>query len=99
MTYQHLLSVLFMNFHILNHDNFLVDGSWSSWKLWNSCTVTCGGGSRIRNRSCDDPAPLFAGKPCSGSGQETEICNSKSCPGSIQVTYTIYLLELLHNLY
>ena len=50
---------------------------WSNWTNWSSCTVTCGGGSRERSRTCQNTA---AQGPCSGSAQETEVCNASTCP-------------------
>ena len=29
--------------------------TWGIWGTWNDCSVTCGYGVRIRNRSCNDP--------------------------------------------
>ncbi|XP_013411296.1 uncharacterized protein LOC106174328 isoform X10 [Lingula anatina] len=61
-----------------------VDGQWSQWSNWGTCSVTCGGGSRSRTRSCSDPAPAFGGSPCPGSPPDTqtdtESCNSNACP-------------------
>ena len=50
---------------------------WGPWSNWSSCTVTCGGGSRERTRTCGNHAMQG---PCSGSGQETEVCNAQTCP-------------------
>lgn len=57
-----------------------VNGSWSNWQSWISCSSTCSGGHRKRSRTCNNPAPVCAGMPCSGSNEETEPCNTdKSC--------------------
>ncbi|MBN3302769.1 ATS3 metalloproteinase, partial [Amia calva] len=57
------------------------DGSWGSWNSFGSCSRTCGGGVRSRNRQCDNPAPAYGGRDCPGSAFEYKICNSEECPG------------------
>jgi hypothetical protein len=52
-----------------------IQGSWSSW---SDCTLTCDTGSQTRTRSTDR-ATLHGGVAC-GSTQETQNCNSFSCP-------------------
>ncbi|XP_019643716.1 PREDICTED: coadhesin-like [Branchiostoma belcheri] len=58
----------------------VVDGGWSSWGGWSSCSVTCGSGSQSRHRTCTNPAPAYGGANCAGSAQETRQCNAGSCP-------------------
>lgn len=57
-----------------------IDGGWSKWSLWRPCTQQCGGGFRIRVRSCDSPAPKYGGAQCRGSYYETSSCNTHRCP-------------------
>ncbi|EDO41039.1 predicted protein, partial [Nematostella vectensis] len=56
-----------------------VDGGWSDWTKWTACTVTCGGGTRVRERSCTNPAPQGKGKHCEGSASETRSCGNDPC--------------------
>ena len=59
-----------------------VNGSWSDWTDWGSCTVTCGGGgNRKRLRTCTNPPAAHGGLDCQGVGEETGDCNSPPCPG------------------
>ena len=47
--------------------------AWSSWYIWEACSVTCGGGTRSRSRVCRN------GSNCPGENKETETCNSSKC--------------------
>ena len=59
----------------------VVDGRWSNWGGWTSCSKSCGTGFKERFRSCTRPAPKFGGKPCTGEVRETHECNNHPCPG------------------
>ncbi|XP_071168590.1 uncharacterized protein [Mytilus edulis] len=56
-----------------------IDGDWTNWSSWATCTVSCGGGSKGRSRTCTDPTPAHGGSDCSGDGSETETCNTQVC--------------------
>ena len=60
---------------------FTVNGGWSEYGEWSSCTVSCEQGTRTRSRNCDNPPPGIGGQQCSGSEHETEDCNLESCKG------------------
>uniref|UniRef100_K1QMN9 Neurotrypsin n=1 Tax=Magallana gigas TaxID=29159 RepID=K1QMN9_MAGGI len=62
-----------------NTNNCPVDGTYSDWSAWMSCTVTCGGGTQLRKRTCTNPSPQFGGKPCAGPANEITECNTKPC--------------------
>ncbi|XP_065060769.1 uncharacterized protein LOC135688019 isoform X3 [Rhopilema esculentum] len=57
-----------------------VDGGFSEWSKWTTCTKSCDGGTRTRNRTCSDPFPNYHGIQCYGSYRETELCNLAFCP-------------------
>ncbi|XP_062331564.1 A disintegrin and metalloproteinase with thrombospondin motifs 3 isoform X1 [Osmerus eperlanus] len=57
------------------------DGSWSSWSKYGSCSRTCGGGVRSRNRQCNNPAPAYGGRECPGSTFDYQMCNTEECAG------------------
>lgn len=59
-----------------------VNGGYSAWGAYGECSVTCGGGTQTRDRTCTNPPPSGGGKDCSelGPSSETRACNSKACP-------------------
>ncbi|XP_078598592.1 cartilage intermediate layer protein 2-like isoform X2 [Branchiostoma floridae x Branchiostoma japonicum] len=57
-----------------------VDGMWSTWMAWSTCSQSCGGGTQIRQRQCSNPAPLHGGKSCVGSPQQSRQCSTWACP-------------------
>ena len=59
---------------------------WGDFSDWTTCSVSCGGGSHMRTRVCDSPAPQYGGEDCTVDGSadsETESCNSDPCPGKL----------------
>ena len=60
---------------------FIVDGEWGAWSNWSMCSVTCGNGSLIRERTCDNPMPDNGGGDCPGNNSETMSCEMEQCPG------------------
>lgn len=67
----------------------LVDGSWSEWSSWTSCSQTCGGGTQVRTRTCTNPLPSNGGQSCSKSSTDRQDCNMRAClPGSQQIKLT-----------
>ena len=72
------LSLVFYSFTFFS---LLVDGGWSSWGTWSGCSVTCGGGSQTRVRTCSNPPPSGGGENCRGSSSELRSCNTQGCSG------------------
>lgn len=60
--------------------NLLVDGAYTRWSNYSSCTVSCGTGTKTRNRSCTNPRPQHGGNDCRGSSTQTERCFLRNCP-------------------
>ncbi|XP_077999764.1 coadhesin-like [Glandiceps talaboti] len=60
-----------------------IDGSWTSWSEWSSCSVDCGGtGVHSAFRNCSDPPPQYNGMYCPGEEKWTYPCfKSNECPG------------------
>ncbi|XP_052065714.1 receptor-type tyrosine-protein phosphatase mu-like isoform X2 [Mytilus californianus] len=57
-----------------------VNGSWGYWSAWNECTVSCGGGQRLRYRICNNPPASGGGSTCSGDNKEADNCSNNKCP-------------------
>ena len=60
----------------------LVDGGFSAWDEWGTCTAECGGGDQTRSRRCDNPVPEFGGLECDGDFTECQRCNLDPCPST-----------------
>ncbi|XP_067043371.1 uncharacterized protein [Acropora muricata] len=57
-----------------------VNGGFSSWSQWTECSKDCGGGTRVRERTCTNPPPSGNGIGCAGDAEESEKCNEFQCP-------------------
>ena len=58
-----------------------VDGGWSLWASWATCSATCESGTTARARLCVKPAPAHGGKDCTGNDTESKTCtNATPCP-------------------
>ncbi|KAJ8311590.1 hypothetical protein KUTeg_010945 [Tegillarca granosa] len=53
----------------------LVNGNWTLWSAWSTCSSTCNGGMQSRTRSCSDPSPQCGGLQCDGPTTEQQPCN------------------------
>ena len=51
-----------------------VQGMWSDWGEYTTCSMPCDHGVMIRQRTCHV-------LPCSGQPSETRLCNTHQCPG------------------
>ncbi|XP_045191151.2 thrombospondin-1-like [Mercenaria mercenaria] len=56
-----------------------VDGSWSDWASWETCSTTCDVGLQTRHRNCSSPAPLGHGRQCLGEDSEHRLCMPGPC--------------------
>ena len=61
--------------------SFLVDGGWSMWGNWSSCSSTCGVATKTRTRTCSHPPPQNGGAQCPGNQTQMHACFDRACPG------------------
>ncbi|VDI61642.1 Hypothetical predicted protein [Mytilus galloprovincialis] len=57
-----------------------VNGGWSRWAQWSTCTRSCNGGVQTRSHTCNNPSPKYRGSCCQGNTLETRTCNNTPCP-------------------
>lgn len=67
-----------------NTNHCPVNGGWSLWGAWGSCSKSCGDGSQVRMRNCTSPPPSNGGALCVGSSSQSQSCNSEACPSVCQ---------------
>jgi len=70
-----------------------VDGGWSNWGEWSTCSVTCSSwinGTRSRMRACDNPVTSNSGQICNGNDTEIE-----SCYDQVKCTCKLIYLQLM----
>ena len=67
-----------------NTEGCPVDGYWGPYGSWSSCSKKCGGGTKVRRRTCIEPKN--GGRRCQGDDEDRDICNSQSCGGTKLVT-------------
>ncbi|XP_023932371.1 uncharacterized protein LOC106151767 isoform X2 [Lingula anatina] len=60
-----------------------VDGAWSVWTHWSTCSKTCDQGNKTRHRACNSPPPSNGGKGCPGQLVQVETCNGQPCPAKL----------------
>lgn len=84
-------------FNIILFNSISVDGGWSEFTEWSSCTKTCGGGMQSRSRSCTNPEPANGGQECSGQAQESRSCHEEECAGKLQVYDKLYFKGACFN--
>lgn len=56
-----------------------VNGGWSFWTEWSSCSASCDQGTQTRNRTCSNPAPKNDGLSCAGENSQIQICSLFPC--------------------
>eukprot|EP00929_Paragymnodinium_shiwhaense_P071427 TRINITY_DN36308_c2_g2_i1.p1 TRINITY_DN36308_c2_g2~~TRINITY_DN36308_c2_g2_i1.p1 ORF type:complete len:2906 (-),score=503.86 TRINITY_DN36308_c2_g2_i1:52-8769(-) len=61
-------------------DRCPVDCHYSQWNAWSECSLSCGGGTKVRRRQAGEK-PSFGGKKCTSDGTlELAGCGVTPCP-------------------
>ena len=60
---------------------FAVNGGFTAWSTWGTCSKGCGDGTQVRTRTCTNPPPANGGSTCQGGTSQTRQCKIKECPG------------------
>lgn len=90
-----ILFAIYIYLYIIYINNLFydtVDGEWSNWKSWSTCSNTCGEGYMMRVRSCNNPSPAYGGKECPDTSYTLQSCNLRHCPGKIK-TFGFFLYK------
>ena len=74
--------------------NFTVDGGWSAYSSFSTCSAECGRGTQTRHRQCNNPKPQHNGRQCPGPSSHTRPCNTQSCPGIKVETIVGFFIRL-----
>lgn len=56
-----------------------VDGAFSPWSKWTSCSHKCGQGMKHRHRYCNNPKPSNGGRKCTGAHKQAKPCYGRHC--------------------
>ena len=62
--------------------------NWNTWGPWSTCSATCLGGTRFRNRTCQNPICPQA------LAQEINVCNDLGCSGKDKILATKFQQDL-----
>ncbi|XP_028394319.1 uncharacterized protein LOC114518504 isoform X2 [Dendronephthya gigantea] len=61
-----------------------VNGGYTQWTEWSTCSRSCGPGITSRHRTCTQPVPSADGKDCSVIGEsfQQKVCYLNNCKAS-----------------
>ena len=76
---------------------FIANGKWSKWGSYGTCSLSCGGGTKIRTRTCTNPKPFGGGDTCPGSSSSSTTCNNRECPSKLSFPRTLFQFLVFQN--
>ena len=62
-------------------NSFLCTDEVVNWSDWSACSVSCGPGTSVRSKECDNPPPGPGGNPSQGPPFSNKPCNERLFPG------------------
>ena len=82
----------------LYHLIYTFIAQWEAWSSWSSCSLTCGGGVKTRDRKCN--VTVFDGNvsACDGDAQSSTICHDFLCQPGLIIQYLLkdwYYLQIV----
>ncbi|XP_052285659.1 MAM and LDL-receptor class A domain-containing protein 1-like isoform X1 [Dreissena polymorpha] len=81
-----------------SNTNCPVNGKWTDWSAWSTCSVSCENGTQSRNRYCTNPPPAYGGKDCGLDDSAFQNCSTSiPCPDQITCTFDAPLNCTWHN--
>lgn len=59
-----------------------IDGGYTQWTKFSTCSKSCGEGNMTKRRTCTNPKPQYGGNNCSRLGDPVSVqgCNLRPCP-------------------
>ncbi|KAL4221278.1 Semaphorin-5A [Mactra antiquata] len=66
-----------------------INGGYTDWSAWGTCSETCDMGTQTRTRTCTNPAPQFGGLNCMGPAMEQQMCQIIPCPSATDCPMTL----------
>eukprot|EP00121_Abeoforma_whisleri_P006799 Awhi_evm1s6191 len=76
-----------------NKQSCPIDGGFSKWSSWSTCSSECDAGTKEKTRSCTNPTPKYGGSECVGTLSKTKSCNLRNCTSCDIFTTPIPFLD------
>ncbi|WAR30290.1 TSP1-like protein [Mya arenaria] len=78
-----------------------INGAWSEWSVWGTCSQTCDTGVKQRGRTCANPSPAHGGQDCVGNSTDAAPCmiqeTCKGCPAVSELQHAIAHARIRHR--
>ena len=74
-------------------------GEWSCWSDFSSCSMSCGQGLKVRQRTCQSTKNGHSyNVHCKGNNMEEQPCEMPACTGKCIKCSMVILSESIHCL-
>ncbi|KAL3870896.1 hypothetical protein ACJMK2_038927, partial [Sinanodonta woodiana] len=68
-----------IEYNLCTNGTCAVNGGWTLWGSWSTCSSSCGTGMWHRDRTCTNPVPDNGGRYCDGQPTDYSNCQIQSC--------------------